>query len=66
MQEISEINRHNINSLWAGSKVLEYLLIQNDYNLTEALKDYKGSKTNFEPVKNVLKTYNEIKSNKGK
>ena len=45
---------------------MEYLLIQNDYNLTEALKDYKGSKTNFKPVKNVLKTYNEIKSNKGK
>ena len=61
IDEIEEINQHNINSLYAGSKVLEYLLNKYDNNLFLALKHYKGADKNLEPVKKVIKIYEDIK-----
>lgn len=58
---IPELNKANINSLYAGSLVLRYLLEQNNNNLIKALKHYKGSKKNLEPVRDVIKTYKKIK-----
>lgn len=54
LDEIPELTKSNINSLYGGSLVLEYLLKKNNYNIKEALKDYKGSKRNMKPVYNVL------------
>ena len=36
--------------------MLEYLLLKNDNDLFLALKEYKGSINNIEPVNKVMKT----------
>lgn len=61
VDKIDEINHNNINSLYAGSKVLEYLLVKYDNDLKKALKHYKGSIKNLDPVDRVIKIYEEIK-----
>ncbi len=58
---IPELNYDNINSLKGGELVLDYLLDKNNGDLFEALKDYKGSNKNLEPVYKTLKLYKEIK-----
>ena len=58
---IEEINEDNINSLYAGYLVLDYLIEKNDGDLVEAPKDYKGAKKNMKPVYKVLNFYEEIK-----
>ena len=61
INEIEEINHQNINSLYAGSLVLEYLLNKYNGDLDKALKHYKGAVNNLEPVKRVIRLYKEIK-----
>lgn len=61
IDEIEEINHQNINSLYAGSLVLEYLLNKYNGDLFLALKHYKGVNKNLEPVKRVIRLYKEIK-----
>ena len=61
IDEIEEINHQNINSLYAGSLVLEYLLNKYNGNLEKALKHYKGANKNLEPVNRVIEIYEEIK-----
>ena len=61
IDKIDEINHSNINSLYAGSKVLEYLLNKYDGNLFEALKHYKAANKNLAPVNRVIEIYKEIK-----
>ena len=58
---IPEINKNNINSLYAGSLVLEYLLNKYDNNLFLALKHYKGADKNLKSVERVINIYKEIK-----
>ena len=61
IDEIEEINHQNINSLYAGSLVLEYLLKKYNDNLFLALKHYKGADKNLESVKRVIELYEGIK-----
>lgn len=61
INEIEEINHQNINSLYAGSLVLEYLLNKYNGDLEKTLKHYKGANKNLEPVKRVIRLYKEIK-----
>ena len=49
-----------INSLRACEAVYEFLLKENNGNKLEALKDYKGAKTNFASAKKVLELENKI------
>ena len=58
---IPELNQDNINTLYGGELVLNYLLKKNDGNLYEALKDFKGSETNLYPVKESIKIYKELR-----
>ena len=57
IDEIEEINYQNINSLYAGSLVLEYLLNKYNGDLFLALKHYKGASKNLETVKKVIEIY---------
>ena len=61
IDEIEEINHQNINSLYAGSLVLEYLLNKYNGDLEKALKHYKGANKNLAPVKRVIELYEGIK-----
>lgn len=61
IDEIEEITHENINSLYAGSKVLEYLLIKYDNDLFKALKHFKGANKNLKPVHKVIRIYKNIK-----
>lgn len=61
IDEIDEINHQNINSLYAGSLVIEYLLNKYDNDLFLALKHYKGADRNLEPVNRVIEIYKGIK-----
>ena len=58
---IEEITYDNINTLYAGSLVLNHLLNRFDGDMFKALAYYKGSKKNFEPVKKVIRIYRNIK-----
>lgn len=58
---IDEITEDNINSLYAGYMVLNYLIKKNDGDLVEALKDYKGANKNMKPVNKVINFYKENK-----
>lgn len=61
IDEIEEINHQNINSLYAGSLVLEYLLNKYNGDLEKTLKHYKGANKNLEPVNRVIEIYKGIK-----
>lgn len=55
---IPELNQDNINSLYGGYLVLDYLMVnQNEF---EALKDYKGAKANLKPVYRTLEIKKRI------
>ena len=58
---IPELNKNNINTLYAGELVLNYLLEKNKGNLFESIKDFKGSEKNIYPVKETIKIYKELK-----
>lgn len=53
IDKIPEITKHNINTLYAGSLVIKYYLDKYNGNLELALKKYKGSITNMDPVNKV-------------
>ena len=61
IDEIEEINHQNINSLYAGSLVIEYLLNKYNGDLEKTLKHYKGADKNLKPVKRVIEIYEGIK-----
>jgi hypothetical protein len=61
IEEIPELNKNNINTLKGGEIVINYLINKNNGNLFEAIKDFKGSKTNIYPVKETIKIYRELK-----
>lgn len=63
-EEIPELNKHNVNSLYAGSLVLEYLIEKNDGSFHKALLEYKGAEKNMETVKKVYETLRVMKKNK--
>lgn len=60
-EEIPEITKYNVNSLYAGSLVIDFLLKKNNYNIIETLKDFKGTERNYKPVNRVITIYKEIK-----
>ena len=59
--EVPHLTKENINTLKGGELVLNHLLEKNKGDLFEALKDYKGSIKNLEPVYKTLEIYKEIK-----
>lgn len=58
---IPDLTESNINTLKGGEIVLNYFFNKNDGDLFEALKEYKGSNKNLEPVYKTLEIYKEIK-----
>lgn len=61
IDEIEEINHQNINSLYAGSLVLEYLLNKYNNDLFLTLKHFKGADRNLKSVNRVIEIYKGIK-----
>lgn len=59
--EVPYLTKENINTLKGGELTLDYFLSKNNNNLFEALKDYKGSIKNLEPVYKTLRIYEDIK-----
>lgn len=60
---IPELSDKNINSLYAGSLVLQYLMEKHE-NKYDALKKYKGAKKNLKPVYHTLSLKEVIKQHK--
>ncbi len=60
-KEIPELNKDNIDSLYAGHLVLSYLLNEENGNLFNSLKRYKGSELNIFPVIHTLELKRLIK-----
>ena len=58
---IPELNQDNINTLYGGELVINYLLEKNKGNLYKALKEFKGSEKNIYPVKESIKIYKELR-----
>ena len=58
---IPEINKDNINSLYAGELVMNHLLSKYDNDLFLALKHFKGAEKNLTSVYRTLEIYNRIK-----
>ena len=63
-EEIPELNRKNVNSLYAGSLVLGYLIEKNDGSFHQALLEYKGAEKNMETVKKVYEALRVMRRNK--
>lgn len=61
IDEIKELNKHNINSLYAGSLVLEHLLNKYNGDLEKALIHFKGAKKNLTGVYKVINLYEELR-----
>ena len=61
---IPEINKNNINSLYAGSLVLGYLIEKNDGSFHKALLEYKGAEKNMKTVKKVYEALRVMRRNK--
>ena len=62
--EIPELNKNNVDSLYAGSLVLDYLIEKNDGSFHEALVEYKGAEKNMKTVEKVYDTLRVLKRNK--
>lgn len=60
---IPELSKENINSLYAGSLVLQHLLERHE-NKYDTIKKYKGSKKNLKPVYHTLALKEVIKQHK--
>lgn len=60
-EEIHEITKQNVNSLYAGSLVLDYLIKKNNGSMYKAVKEFKGTECNYKPVNKVITIYKEIK-----
>ena len=59
-QEIPQITRTNVNTLYAGSLVINFLLQKHHNNIALAIKEFKGSTTNKKPVHKVLSIYHNL------
>lgn len=57
---IEELNEDNINSLYAGYLVLNYLKVK-EGSFEKALIKYKGSIKNMKPVKRTLEIRDKVK-----
>lgn len=57
------MNQENINSLYAGSLVLEYLINKNNGDIFNAIKEYKGAIQKLSTTERVLNLYNKISQN---
>lgn len=62
IEMIPELTISNINTLKGGELVLNYLIEKHKGSLFKALKDYKGSVNNLEPVHKTLSLYKELQS----
>ena len=51
---IPEINKDNVDSLYAGHLVLSYLIDEEKGNILNALKSYKGTVDNYFPIIHTL------------
>jgi len=60
-EEIPEITKQNVNTLYAGSLVLEFLIKKNNGSIFKAVKEFKGTNKNYKPVNKVISIYKEIK-----
>ena len=60
---IPELNQENINTLYAGSLVITYLLNKHNNDLFQAIKEFKGANKNLTTTHKTIKLYNKIKQN---
>ena len=60
---IPELNQDNINTLYAGSLVISYLLDKHNNDLFKAIKEFKGADKNLKTTYKTIKLYNKIKQN---
>ena len=60
---IPELNESNINTLYAGSLVITYLLNKHNNDLFKAIKEFKGADKNLKTTYKTIKLYNKIKQN---
>ena len=58
---IPELNQENINTLYAGSLVISYLLDKHNNDLFKAIKEFKGANKNLTTTYKTIKLYNKIK-----
>ena len=57
---IPEINKDNVDSLYAGHLVLSYLIDEEKGNILSALKSYKGTVDNYFPIIHTLEIKKRI------
>ena len=60
---IPELNESNINTLYAGSLVITYLLNKHNNDLFKAIKEFKGANKNLITTYKTINLYNKIKQN---
>ena len=60
---IPELNQDNINTLYAGSLVISYLLDKHNNDLFKAIKEFKGANKNLTTTYKTIRLYNKIKQN---
>ena len=60
---IPELNQENINTLYAGSLVITYLLNKHNNDLFKAIKEFKGANKNLTTTHKTIRLYNKIKQN---
>ena len=57
---IPELNQANINTLYGGSLVINYLLEKHNNNLFLAIKEFKGAEKNLTTTYKTIKLYRKI------
>lgn len=57
---IPELNHTNINTLYGGSLVINYLLEKHNNNLFLAIKEFKGAEKNLTTTYKTIKLYRKI------
>ena len=61
---IPELNESNINTLYAGSLVISYLLDKHNNDVFKAIREFKGANKNLTTTYKTIKLYNKIKKRK--
>lgn len=59
---IPELTYENINTLYGGSLVINYLLDKHNQNLFQAIKEFKGAKLNLTTTYKTIKLYRKIQN----
>lgn len=59
---IPELNHDNINTLYGGSLVINYLLKKHNNNLFLAIKEFKGAEKNLTTTYKTIKLYRKIQN----